>query len=84
MECNWGHNRKETHLCGPAEFILAFICDKCGDKRTLDMCPYHLTSWKDKYGSLRCTVCGGTLSWEARNLNNGQKEWHVNKGPDDN
>jgi DNA-directed RNA polymerase subunit RPC12/RpoP len=70
--------RDETHMCGNTDFILAYICDKCGRKNTLDMCPWHMDLWRNKYVTIRCQDCGGTLSWEAKNMYTGETEWRIN------
>jgi hypothetical protein len=88
MKCTWGTRKNQWNLCGDVEFIVAFICDKCGDKKTIDLCHTHYRQWKDEYKRLRCTHCNGTLSWKSRTLTDKAPktptytEHHINQGPD--
>jgi len=83
VDCTWGARKNQWNLCTEVEFIVAFICDKCGDKKTIDLCSTHYSQWKDEYKNLRCTHCNGTLSWKARTLSDSRTEHHINLGPDD-
>lgn len=75
MECRWA-----AHRAGEAaDFVVAYICDKCGKKGTVDLCAYHYGAWKEEYGAnkLRCT-CHGMLSFKSLHIVTGEKEWQVN------
>jgi hypothetical protein len=72
MECAWGTKRNELALCGTTDYVLGYVCDKCGNKGTVDLCPFHLDMWGTKYPEVHCATCHGTLSWEARNIYDGE------------
>lgn len=78
MQCAWGATRGELDKCTPVDFILAFICDKCGEKKALDMCQVHVDLWKNRYSTIRCKSCGGTLSWETMNIYTEETECQIN------
>lgn len=76
MTCSWGVNRNELHYCDYIQFIVAYICDKCGGKGTVKLCAYHQAAWDTEYREqeIRCK-CGGTYSYKARNIHTGEEEW---------
>lgn len=83
MECTWGAARGETILCdNEIKWIIAYVCDKCGNKNILDMCTHHMTKWTVKQDELRCAgcngTCNGTLSWGIKSIQTGNITRKIN------
>lgn len=79
MECTWGAARRETILCDDEiQWIIAYICDKCGNTNTLDMCSHHMTKWTVKQDELRCVKCNGTLSYGIKSIKTGVTNHWIN------
>ena len=59
-----------TGHCDEANWIVAYICDKCEREGTADLCNHHynLIYNDHDHPRLGCDQCQGTISWVAENL----------------
>jgi hypothetical protein len=75
LVCGWD----EGQVCGPAQWVIAFMCDRCDDEGTQDVCDKHYDVFASE-GRIRagCSQCGGTVSWVADRIDGSMSTEGIN------
>jgi predicted nucleic acid-binding Zn ribbon protein len=76
MNCAW--QAQSLIPCMPIQYILAYQCDKCGEKKTILLCPKHHEDWLTRSPGMYCPKCGGTLSYKIRDMETGGTATRIN------
>jgi hypothetical protein len=70
---------KPDKQCASAEWVIAFLCDKCEADGTADVCDQHYHRvYTNPDIRLACGDCHGTLSFVAERLDHGAAEEVIN------
>jgi hypothetical protein len=58
----------------PIKWIIAWVCDRCGEEATLELCDDHYgANFINPEGTpqkFNCPECQGNVSWVARRMDN--------------
>jgi hypothetical protein len=69
--CSWD----EGQVCENANWIVAWMCDRCDDQNVLEVCDQHyqgifITREDGTPLKFGCPQCQGSVSWVARRMDN--------------
>lgn len=73
MDCSWEFGQAYSE---PVQYIIAYLCDKCGAKQAITLCKPHYSAWLGQ--AMYCPGCGGTLSWQIHDLTSGETRCMIN------
>jgi hypothetical protein len=79
--CKW-IEAGEEEINEPANWVVAWMCDRCDNEAVLEICDKHYTdSFIDGLGTpmkFGCPQCQGSVSWVARKMNSSIEDSLIN------